>query len=107
MLACEWRPRAQVDRESIAIYLGQEMGNPQAALQAIRAIDAALAFVCEFPFAGHPIIDDMLEADGYRWWQAGRYKIVYTATDAVLTVWRVYHERQDIADYAAVSVEGR
>ena len=35
-LQLEWKPRANLDRKSIAIYLGIECGNPKAALKAIE-----------------------------------------------------------------------
>ena len=58
MLDLAWRPRAQLDRESIAIYLGLERGMPQAALDAIKGIDAALETVRTFPDAGGHFTDD-------------------------------------------------
>lgn len=61
MLDLAWRPRAQLDRESIAIYLGLERGMPQAALDAIKGIDAALETVRTFPDVGGHFTDDHLE----------------------------------------------
>ncbi len=52
MLELAWRPRAHLDRESIAIYLGLECKNPQAALAAIQRIDAAIEHARSFPDAG-------------------------------------------------------
>ena len=70
MLDLAWRPRAQLDRESIAIYLGLERGMPQAALDAIKGIDAALETVRTFPDAGGHFTDDHLEHE-YRTTLAG------------------------------------
>ena len=61
MLDLAWRPRAQLDRESIAIYLGLERGMPQAALDAIKGIDAALETVRNFQDVGVQFKDDHLE----------------------------------------------
>ena len=61
MLDLAWRSRAQLDRESIAIYLGLERGMPQAALDAIKGIDAALETVRTFPDVGGHFTDDHLE----------------------------------------------
>lgn len=76
MLDLAWRPRAQLDRESIAIYLGLERGMPQAALDAIKGIDAALETVRTFPDAGGHFTDDHLEHE-YRTTLAGPYIIYY------------------------------
>ncbi len=70
MLDLAWRPRAQLDRESIAIYLGLERGMPQAALDAIKGIDAALETVRTFPDVGGHFTDDHLEHE-YRTTLAG------------------------------------
>ena len=80
MLDLAWRPRAQLDRESIAIYLGLERGMPQAALDAIKGIDAALETVRTFPDVGGHFTDDHLEHE-YR---------------TTLTVYRIMHQRQSI-----------
>ena len=53
MLDLAWRPRAQLDRESIAIYLGLERGMPQPALDAIKGIDAALETVRTYGVPHH------------------------------------------------------
>ena len=66
MLELEWRPRANFDRESIALYLGAECGLPQAALSAIRVIDAAIERVRTFPDSGGRFRLDALERREYR-----------------------------------------
>ena len=52
MLDLAWRPRAHLDRESIAIYLGVECGNLPAALAAVQRIDAAVERARALPHAG-------------------------------------------------------
>ena len=52
MRELRWRPRAHLDRESIALYLGMECSAPQAALDAIRKIDAAIERVRALPDHG-------------------------------------------------------
>ncbi len=47
---------AEIDRESIAIYLGLECKNPQAALSTIRMIDDAIRQVQAFPSMGRRVV---------------------------------------------------
>lgn len=73
----EWRPRAQLDRESIAIYLGLECKNPQAALSTIRMIDDAIRQVQAFPSMGRRGgLEDAAHHD-YRRVLAGMYAAYY------------------------------
>lgn len=101
MLDIEWRPRAHLDRESIAIYLGMERGAPQAALDAIRAIDEALETVRRFPDSGGHFTDDHLEHE-YRTTLAGSWRIFYRYNTQVLTVYRIMHQRQNIDTYSLI-----
>jgi len=101
MLDLAWRPRAQLDRESIAIYLGLERGMPQAALDAIKGIDAALETVRTFPDAGGHFTDDHLEHE-YRATLAGPYIIYYRYNAITLTVYRIMHQRQSIDTYSLI-----
>lgn len=99
MLDLEWRPRAHLDRESIAIYLGHERRAPQAALDTMRAIDAALDMVRTFPDAGGHFADDHLEHE-YRTTLAGSYIIYYRHNARKLTVYRIMHQRQNMDTYS-------
>lgn len=101
MLDLAWRPRAQLDRESIAIYLGLERGMPQAALDAIKGIDAALETVRTFPDVGGHFTDDHLEHE-YRTTLAGPYIIYYRYNATTLTVYRIVHQRQSIDTYSLI-----
>ena len=51
-----WRPRAHLDRESIALYLGCECNNPKAARAAMGDIDKALDVARRFPEAGSYVV---------------------------------------------------
>ena len=104
MLDLAWRPRAQLDRESIAIYLGLERGMPQAALDAIKGIDAALETVRTFPDAGGHFTDDHLEHE-YRTTLAGPYIIYYRYNATTLTVYRIMHQRQSIDTYSLIEYQ--
>lgn len=100
MLDLRWRPRAHLDRESIAIYLGFECGNPDAALAAIRGIDAALERVCAFPDGGgHLRIEELAHSD-YRKAYADPYVIVYRFDAEAVTVYRILHQRQNLDTYS-------
>lgn len=103
MLDIVWRPRAHLDRESIAIYLGVERRSPDAALNAMKSIDAALDAVRRFPDAGGHFHHDNLEHE-YRTTLANPYVIFYRFDESTLTVYRVLHQRQDIDAYALVEM---
>ena len=100
MLALEWRPRARLDRESIAIYLGVECGMPETALKVIREIDEAIDRVREFPESGRPVRIEDLDNKDYRVVPAGRYRVYYRSDETTLTVYRIIHQKRDIDDYA-------
>ena len=95
MLDLLWRPRAQLDRESIALYLGAEQGQPQAALHAMESIDRAIRHIREFPDSGGRYAAEMLKNE-YRTIHAGNYTVFYRYDEAAVTIWRVLHQRQDI-----------
>lgn len=104
MLDLAWRPRAHLDRESIAIYLGLECKNPQAALMAIQRIDAAINHVRAFPDAGGRFAMEELRRREYRTAMASPYIVYYRFDDTTLTVYRVLHQRQDIDTYALIDL---
>lgn len=106
MLELEWRPRAQLDRESIAIYLGVERGAPQSALKAMRQIDGAIDRVRAFPDSGGRFRSDTLANREYRTVAAGKYTVFYRYDDTALTVYRILHQRQDIDNYTLVDFGG-
>ena len=96
MLALEWRPRAQLDRESIALYLGMERSSPETALKVVQEIDAAIERVREFPESGSIFRLDSLEHKEYRFVAAGKYLVFYRHDAETLTVYRIVHQRRDI-----------
>lgn len=107
MRELRWRPRARLDRESIAIYLGMECGSPEAALDTIRGIDEAIARALEFPESGRTVrIDDLEHAD-YRSVVSGKYTVYYRFDDVSLVVYRILHQRRDIDDYALIDFQSR
>ena len=104
MLDLAWRPRAHLDRESITIYLGLECRNPQAALAAMRRIDAAVDHARAFPDSGGRVVVDGLHHREYRTVLANPYTVYYRFDDATLTVYRILHQRQDIDTYALIDL---
>lgn len=102
MLKLEWRPRAQLDRESIAVYLGIERGNPKAALATIKQIDAAIDRVRELPDSGGRCRFEGLERKEYRLVHVGHYTVYYRFNEETLTVVRILHQRQDLNEYAFI-----
>lgn len=99
MLKLVWRPRAHLDRESIALYLGYECQAPQSALNAIRSIDAAIERVRQFPDSGGRFSMQGLQSREYRTAQANPYTVYYRYDDTTLTVYRILHHRQNIDTY--------
>ena len=104
MLDLEWRPRAHLDRESIAIYLAVECGSPQAALATIQVIDSAIERVRTFPDSGGRFREDTLDRREYRTVLAGKYIIFYRYDETTLAVCRIIHQRRDIGDFALVGL---
>lgn len=99
MLNLKWRPRAQLDRESIAIYIGVECASPQSALKTIQAIDAAIERVRAFPDSGGHLEMESLDHKDYRTAIAGKYTVYYRYDDKTLTIYRILHQRRDIDIY--------
>ncbi len=105
MLDLVWRPRAHLDRESIAFYLGFERKSPQAALDAMQRIDAALDRVRAFPESGGHLHMDDLHYTEYRTVFANPYTVYYRFDDTTLTVYRVLHQRRNIDTYALIDFD--
>ena len=103
MLELRYRRRALLDLESIAIYLGEALGLPNVARQTVADIQQALERLCEFPDLGKPHSDNSLEGQGYKTYIVGNYRIVYTYNVSELVVWRIFHVRQDIDEFAFVT----
>ena len=93
-LQLEWKSRANLDRKSIAIYLGIECGNPKAALKAIESIDNVIEQVRQFPQIGL--------ANEYRMAQASPYLVFYRVDNGAVVVYRILHQRQNIDEYELI-----
>ena len=104
MLDLAWRPRAHLDRESIAIYLGVECGNLPAALAAVQRIDAAVERARALPHAGGSFRMEGLDAKEYRTVHANPYTVHYRFDDMTLAVYRVLHQRQNIDTHSLVDL---
>ena len=100
MLDLEWRPRAHLDRESIAIYLAVERSAPQAALETIQKIDSAIERIRAFPESGRCLQAEGLDNRDYRVVLAGKYLVIYRCTRDRVTIYRVIHQRRDLSSYA-------
>lgn len=104
MLGLAWRPRAHLDRESIAIYLGLERNSPREALATIQRIDAAIERVRALPDSGGHFRMEGTSGQEYRTVHANPYTVYYRYDRATLTVYRILHQRQDIDTYALVDL---
>ena len=102
-LKLQWRPRANLDRQSIAIYLGIECGNPEAALKAIATIDEAIEHIRLQPNLGKRFRHERLRNE-YRMVQAHPYTIFCRADDCCVTIYRIMHQRQNISDYELIEL---
>ena len=105
MLDVEWRPRAHLDRESIAVYIGIECGNPQTALLVIQDIDSAIERIREFPEIGRIFRDDVLEHREYRMVKADKYMIYYRLIEEKIVIYRILHQRRDIDTFTLIDTD--
>ena len=104
MRSVEWRPRAQLDRTSILIYIAVERQAPKIAEEVLSQIDAAIARIAEFPDIGRRVSYQGLRGRNYRRIPAGHYLIFYRVDGDVITIVRVLHERQDYANYTMIDM---
>ena len=97
MLTLEYRPRAQVDLDSILLRIGVEQQRPETALELMRSIDEAVDRARAFPNSSSPVrLDgDSLEC-AYRKILVGSYAVYYRHDEEALTICRILHTRQDI-----------
>ena len=89
------RQRAQLDIESIFIYIAFEAGEPQAAHETIDALYAAFERIADLPESGMRFASDDLDRE-YRRTLVRKHWVYYTFDDSSVTIWRVFHTRQDI-----------
>lgn len=99
-----YRPWARYDIESIVVYIGQVPGPPKAVRAWFDSLKEAVSLLCGMPDLGHPFEDDRLVLKGRRSYLVGSYRLFYSYSADVLTVWRVVHVSQDIDDYALVDL---
>ncbi|MBQ9002916.1 MAG: type II toxin-antitoxin system RelE/ParE family toxin [Eggerthellaceae bacterium] len=102
MLDLVWRPRAQLDRESIAIYLGVERSSPKSALSVMSEIDSAILRIRTFPDNGGHFHLDTLDHHDYRTVIAGKYTVYYRYDEDKVTIYRILHQRREIDVYTLV-----
>ena len=96
------RPRAQLDLESIYIHIAIELGAPQAARATVDALYDAFEHAAEMPTLGMIFSCDDLDRE-YRRSLVKNYWVYYTFDDAHITIWRIFHTRQDIDTQTLVS----
>lgn len=97
------RPRAQLDLESIYIYGAFEMGQPKAARETIDAFYDAFDRIALLPEIGMLFADEDLERE-YRRVLVKNHWVYYAFNDDTVTIWRIFHTRQDIANYTFVDL---
>lgn len=104
MRSVVWRPRAQLDRTSILIYLAVERQAPKSAEEVLSQIDEAIARIVAFPDIGRRVTYEGLRRRNYRRVPSGHYIIFYRVDEESITIVRVLHERQDFANYTVIDM---
>ena len=94
-------PRAQLDIESIVLYTGIVCKQPAAAQQVSDAIYEAFDRLAEFPMLGEPFEHCELEKP-YRRLLVESYWLYYEIDGEQIVVRRIFHQKQDIDDFALV-----
>ena len=84
------RARARADLREIAAYTAERYGEPAAA-EYLRAIDAALLRLCDYPEIG----EAYPERPGLRSYPAGRHRAYYRVEAQTIVVARVLHKAMD------------
>ncbi len=97
------RPMAQLDLESIYIYGAFEMSQPQAAKATINAFYEAFDRIAALPDAGMLFVDDDLNHE-FRRVLVKNHWVYYTFDDESVVIWRIFHTRQDIANYSFIDL---
>ena len=94
-----YRPLALRDKRLIASYIAVDLGSPKAALDTICRIDDAIDLLLDVPEIGRVVVDDRLEARGYRKLVAANYWVFYRyeAEDERIVIERILHQRMDIS----------
>lgn len=93
------RPLAQGDvQDAIAHYLGEQA--PDATLGFVDALEAACAHIGRHAGTGSTRHAHELQLPGLRCWRLTRfpYLLFYMTHEDHVDVWRVLHERRDIAE---------
>ncbi len=103
-LQLAWRPRAHLDRESIAIYLALECGRPEAARRTLKRIDEAIDRARTFPESGLVVQVEGTDNEDYRRVLAGPYCVYYRHDQTTLTIYRILHQRQGIVEELSGSI---
>lgn len=101
MLEIAFRPRAQLDLESIYLHLAMVVPSKRVADSTLEAIYASVERLSEFPEIGSVFEDADLDKP-YRRMLSGPYWIYYTCSASELTIWRIFHTRQDIDDFTLI-----
>ena len=97
------RPIAQLDLESMYIYGAFEMGQPKAARALLDAFYDAFDRIAALPEAGMLFADDDLGREYHRMLVKSHW-VYYTFDESSVVIWRIFHTRQDIANYTFVDL---
>ena len=91
------RALAAADIEAAVDHYREEAG-PQAALDFVDALEAAITHLRHYPNSGSLRLAFELEIPGLRSWSLQRfsYLIFYVPQDDRIDIWRVLHARRDI-----------
>lgn len=103
MLQISIRPRAQLDLESVYVYVAVIAAAPQTADRLVTSLYAQIEQLAEFPELGRLFENGRLTRS-YRRILCNSYWIYYYADNQTLTVTRIFHTSRDIDDFTAIDL---
>ena len=105
MIDVEFCQRALLDIRSIQLHY-LTYADAASADAHVAAILDGLALLREFPDLGSAVDDPQgVIGVGYRRYLASDFWVYYSHNDSMLTVWRIFHTKQEIDDFAFVDLD--
>lgn len=104
MMEIVFRPRAQLDIDSIAIYIGVVQSAPKASSALTERLLGRIDLLGQFPNMGSPCETKGTVHHDYRILVVDNYRVFYRVTDEQVVVCRIIHARRDIDDYDILDI---
>ena len=87
-------PEFEGDYDEVLNYLAREQGRPQAAIDFMDAMDAALDLLMDNPYINAISLKPHLAACECRVHHVGGYALVYAVRDEAVVMIGLFHQRQ-------------